>query len=120
VDQSGKGLRSNGETVEYDAKEDNMTVTWNIDYYPGWHVYLADKVGNDLRIVRELDIKVVGEHGRIQVNIPQGRHWLIMRFEDTPPRIVGSWVSGISIFVVIGLLAWDIRELRRSRAPTAS
>ncbi len=120
VDQSGKGLHSNGETVEYDAKEDNMPVTWNIDYYPGWHVYLADKIGNDIRITRELKIQIVGEHGRIQVNIPQGRHWLVMQFEDTLPRIVGSWVSGISILIVIGLLAWDFRESRRSRAPAAS
>ncbi len=116
VDQSGKGLRSNGETLEYDAKEDNMPVTWNIDYYPGWHVYQADKVGNDLRITRELSIKIVGEHGRIQVQIPQGRHWLVMRFEDTLPRIVGTWFSVASILIGLGLFVWDIRESRRARA----
>ncbi len=118
VDQQGKGLRSSSETVEYDAKEDNMPVTWNIDYYPGWNVYLAEKVGNDLRVSSKLDIKIVGEHGRIQVNVPQGRHWLILRFEDTLPRIAGMWISVASGLIVFGLLVWDIRESRRLVADT--
>ncbi len=102
VDQNAKGIRSNGETVEYDAQDANQTVTWNIDYYPGWRVYLADKVGNDLRITRELPIRVVGEYGRIQVTIPQGRHWLLLRFEDTLPRVVGMWISAASILIAVG------------------
>lgn len=119
VDQQGKGIRSNGETVEYDAQEDKMPVIWNIDYYPGWHVYLADKAGNDLRIVKELQIQVVGEHGRIQVNVPQGRHWLLLRFEDTWPRIAGLWISALSILIALSLLVWDIKS-RKPRAPAAS
>ncbi len=109
VDQRGLGLRSNGETLEYDAKEDNLPVIWNIDYYPGWHVYLADKTGNALRITRELPIQVVGEYGRIQVRVPQGRHWLILRFEDTPPRIAGMIISAISALVVVGLWFFSSR-----------
>lgn len=119
VDQDAKGIHSYGETFEYDAKEDNMPVTWNIDYYPGWRVYLADKVGGDLRITRELKTKIVGEHGRIQVDVPQGRHWIIMRFEDTMPRIIGMGLSAVSILVVLGLFAWDFRESRRSSVAAA-
>ncbi len=119
VDQQGKGIRSNGETVEYDAQEDNMPVIWNIDYYPGWHVYLAEKVGNDLRIVKELQIQVVSEYGRIQVNIPRGRHWLLLRFEDTLPRIAGMWISTLSVLIVLSLLIWDIQS-RKSHALSPS
>lgn len=104
VKQDGTGLRSNGETVEFDAQDANQIVTWNIDYYPGWHVYLADKVGDDLKITRELPITREGKYARIQVSIPQGRHWLLLRFEDTLPRIVGMWISAASILIALGLL----------------
>jgi hypothetical protein len=109
VDQDAKGIRSDGETVEYNTQDANQTVTWNIDYYPGWHVYLADKVGDDLKIARELPIRIEGEHARIQVSIPQGRHWLMLRFQDTAPRIAGQWISVASILIVLGLLIWDRR-----------
>lgn len=110
VKQDGSGIRSNGETVEFDAQDENQTVTWNIDYYPGWHVYLAEKEGNDLKVTRELPISIEGEHARIQVNIPQGRHWLILRFEDTLPRIAGTWISAASVFLVIVLLVVEARS----------
>jgi len=110
VDQDAKGIRSNGETVEFDAQDANQTVTWNIDYYPGWHVYLADKVGNDLKVTRELPITREGKYARIQVSIPQGRHWLMLRFEDTLPRVAGTWISAASVLIVLGLLIWKGRR----------
>ncbi len=108
VDQTGKGLRSNGERVLVDSKIDNFPVTFNTFYYPGWRAYLTPEHSDE--IVRELKIEPVGDLGRIQVHVPQGRHWLTLRFEDSPPRIVGQWVSAASVLVALGLLAWDIRK----------
>ena len=67
-------------------------------------------------IVRELKIEPVGELGRIQVHVPKGRYFLILRFDDTPPRIAGEWISGFSLFFALGVLIWDVRVKRRQSA----
>lgn len=108
VDQTGKGVRANGERVFFDSKVDGLPITFNTFYYPGWRAYLTPEHSDE--IVRELKIEPVGDLGRIQVRVPQGRYWLTLRFEDSPPRIVGQGISAVSIVIVLGLLAWDFRK----------
>jgi len=52
-------------------------------------------------------------YGRIKVIVPKGEYWLLLRFEDTLPRVIGGIVSGISLLVVVGLFAWDARRKPR-------
>ncbi|MEJ2556913.1 MAG: hypothetical protein P8186_11925, partial [Anaerolineae bacterium] len=39
--------------------------------------------------------------GWLVVPVPQGEHFLEVRFEDTPVRVVGKWVSLASLLGVI-------------------
>jgi hypothetical protein len=106
------GLHSNGERIAYNAQEDNLPITFNVFYYPGWRAYLVKPWSTD--IIRELPIEVIGELGRIQVRVPKGQdQWLLLRFDDTPPRIVGSWISALSILLALGLLIGDVRNRRK-------
>ena len=114
VDQTGKGLRANGERVFIVSQENDLPITFNTFYYPGWHAYITPENSNE--IIRELPITPVGELGRMQVRMPEGRYWLILRFEDTPPRIVGQWLSAFSILLALSLLIWEIRHMRKTRA----
>ena len=114
VDQTGKGLRANGERVFIVSQENDLPITFNTFYYPGWHAYITPENSNE--IIRELPITPVGELGRMQVRMPEGRYFLILRFEDTPPRIVGQWLSAFSILLALSLLIWEIRDMRKSRA----
>ncbi len=112
VDQTGKGLRSDGERVRVDSAVDDQPVTFNTFYYPGWRAYLT--LENSDTVIRELKIEPVGELGRMQVHLPKGRFWLILRFEDTLPRVIGQWVSACSVLVILGLAGWQIYSERRS------
>jgi hypothetical protein len=111
VDQSGNGSRANGERVFFDSQVEDLPITFNIFYYPGWRAYLTPEHSDE--IIKELTITPVGDLGRMQVKVPKGRYFLILRFSDSTPRIVGNWISGISILAVLGILIWDIREKRR-------
>jgi hypothetical protein len=98
------GLKANGERIVYHAQEDT-TLTYNIFYYPGWRAYLVKPQTTD--IIRELPVHVDENDplGRIQVSIPAGQEqWLMLRFDNTPPRTFGGLVSGISILIALGVL----------------
>jgi len=103
-------VRANGERVFFDSQVDGLPITFNTFYYPGWRAYLTPEKSDE--IVRELPITQVGELGRIQVRVPQGRYWLILRFEDSLPRIIGAWLSAASILVAMGILGWDLLKKR--------
>ena len=108
------GFRANGEQIVYHAQEDS-TISFNTFYYPGWRAYLTKPKTTE--IVRELPIDVDPDDplGRIRVHIPQGQEqWLLLRFDDTLPRIVGNWVSAGSILLALGLVIWEVRDRRRS------
>jgi hypothetical protein len=114
VDQTGKSLRANGERVFVASRQDDLTITFNTFYYPGWRAYLTPEFSNE--IIRELKIDPVGELGRIQVHVPKGRYFLILRFDDTPPRVAGEWISAFSILFCLGMMIWDVRVKRKTRA----
>ncbi|MCL5950573.1 MAG: hypothetical protein M1132_02455, partial [Chloroflexi bacterium] len=58
-------------------------------------------------------IRVADKLGRIQVPVPEGREQgLLLRFEDTWPRIVGKWLSVISLLVWLVLIMWHVRGKR--------
>jgi hypothetical protein len=106
-------LRADGERVLVDSTIDNLPVVFNTFYYPGWHAWLTTE--SDNRFVKDLAITQVSDvapTGRIQVHVPQGRYWLNLRFEDSPPRVVGNWISAFSILLALGLFVWDLRVKR--------
>jgi hypothetical protein len=100
------------------TKREGQAVTFLVPYYPGWQAYLyedlgphdgnLDKtVGPVTRIGPLVDKPVLGvtsPEGWMVVHIPPGNHFLELRFEDTLVRVVGQWISVISLVLMIGLL----------------
>jgi hypothetical protein len=108
------GMHANGERIVLHVAEDNLPVRFNMFYYPGWRAYLVKPWTTD--IIRELPIETVGDQGQMQVRMPKGREqWLMLRFDDTPPRTVGSWISVFSILLSLGLIVWQVRSQRQGR-----
>jgi hypothetical protein len=108
------GLKANGERIVYHAQQDT-TLIFNLFYYPGWQAYLVKPQTTE--IIRPLKTFVDPDDplGRIRVEIPAGREqWLMLRFDDTPPRIIGTWISVFSILVALGLVVWGVRGKRQS------
>ena len=110
------GFHSNGEQIVYHAQEDT-TITFNTFYYPGWRAYLVQPKKTE--IIRELKVDVAPDDdlGRVRVHIPQGQEqWLLLRFDDTFPRVIGNWVSAVSILLALGLVIWGVR-IQRLKKP---
>ncbi len=109
------GLHTNGERVAFTANADDIVITFNLFYYPGWRAYLVKPWSEE--VIRELPIQIADDDplGRIRVPVPQGKdQWLMLRFEDTPVRIAGEWISAFSILIALGLLVWQVRAQRKS------
>ncbi len=99
------------------TEKEGQAVTFFVPYYPGWQAYIyqdlgphdgnLDKaVGPVTRIGPVVDrpaIRTTPREGWMVVPIPPGSHFLELRFEDTPVRIVGRWVSIASVLLVVGL-----------------
>jgi hypothetical protein len=100
-------------------------------YFPGWKVYLDG---------REAPVYPSGDLALLSVDVPQGEHEVLVRFEDTPPRLVGNLVTlvaalglmGFAVFrwrwkavillcvvaiLLAGLVDWHVRPFRFSVQP---
>ena len=81
------------EEVYYWSPLPDRRIVYNHFYYPGWRAYLLDGEGGTP--VQELPIipEETGTLGRMTVPVPPGEGFVLLRFEDTQPRIVGRLIS---------------------------
>ncbi|HDN80862.1 MAG TPA: hypothetical protein ENG33_10415 [Chloroflexi bacterium] len=95
------------ELIGYKTDRDDLTITFNLFYYPGWTAYLLEKEDDTYRVVGKLPLKPEdGPLGRVTVKVPRGLHYVLLRFEDTPIRKAGTaltWLGLMLVVVVYGL-----------------
>lgn len=87
-------------------------------YFPGWRAYVNGE---------RVEIDIAGPEGFITLEVPEGSHDVLVRFEDTVPRTLGWAVSaGGLVALVLTLVAWpcsqndQTRSARRKFHPTTS
>ncbi len=105
------------------AADDQQSVTFFIPYYPGWKAYIYQDLrepADDLEarvgpLVASPAIRTTEYEGWMVVPVPSGEHFLEVRFEDTPVRVVGKWISLASLLAVVAAVVGR-RLLRGSRA----
>lgn len=105
------------ELVWVHSGEPDQRLVFNVAYFPGWTAYLyADDNNRPGRLLRKLTLSekdIIAPYGQIAVPLEPGEFFLLLRFEDTPVRVLGK---ALSIFSVVALLiAWGMRW--RWRAP---
>lgn len=68
-------------------------LVFNHFYYPGWNAYLLD--GQHGRRVEQLSIipEETGTLGRMTVPVPPGEGYMLLVYEDTPPRTIGGAIT---------------------------
>lgn len=101
------------EEVFYWSPLPDRRIVYEHFYYPGWRAWLLD--GRHGRPVLELPVipETEGTLGRMTVPVPVGEGYVLLRFEDTPPRIVGqavTWFTIVALIVTGGVLAWRRRR----------
>ncbi len=119
-------MDSQHELVWVGTDKEGQSVTFMVPYYPGWQAYIYEDLGpHDGNLDKERGpvtrigpvgerpaIKTTYREGWMEIPIPPGSHFLEIRFEDTPVRIVGRWVSVASLLLAGALfLGTRRREL---------
>jgi hypothetical protein len=107
------------------AADDQQSVIFFIPYYPGWTAYVYEDLGepvDDLKarvgpLVARPPIRTTHSEGWMEISVPQGEHFLEVRFEDTPVRVVGKWISLVTLLVLVAAaIGWRLlRGYRRRR-----
>ena len=109
------------EIYYYNQSGRDRTIIFNHFYYPGWNAYLLD--GKHGAIVKAVDVipESEGSLGRMTVAVPEGEGYLLLQFEDTPPRIIGRVLSIATLsFLTILALAVTWRQRLRKQQPSSS
>ncbi|HNS03910.1 MAG TPA: hypothetical protein PKM78_16200 [Anaerolineae bacterium] len=89
-------------------------IVFNIAWFPGWRAYLLG--GETGPVVAELPLaREDGPLARIVVPVPEGENYILLRFEDTPVRIVGKAVTAVGLLLLLavalaGLVFWRWRR----------
>ena len=81
-----------------------MVVRINAYRFPGWQLQLNGEAVEEAAVEDPL--------ARLHVEVPPGSHRVSARFENTPIRSFGEWLSATAL-VAAGLWAWRAR--RRTR-----
>ena len=69
-----------------------LTIMIRTFYFPGWKAYVDD---------RHVALRTETGSGAMIVDIPQGNHKLVLRFEDTPIRYYSKIISIVSFSVIL-------------------
>jgi hypothetical protein len=99
------------------TEKEGQSVTFFVPYYPGWQAYVYEDLGphdgnldKDVGpvtrigpIVDRPQLSTTPIEGWMVVPIPPGSHFLELRFEDTPVRVAGRWISVVSLVLVAAL-----------------
>ena len=94
--------------------EEEGRIVFDIFYYPGWRAYILDGLRGDIQT--GLEVMPQGSVGRIAVSVPEGEYFLLLRFEDTPVRVVGQLISVASLLATFALLGWGLYRRARIHA----
>lgn len=79
----------------------DQRIIFNHFYYPGWRAYLLD--GEHGQPLQELPVEpeTTGTLGRMTVPVPPvGEGFILLRFEETLPRVIGKMISLATLFLL--------------------
>jgi hypothetical protein len=102
-DASVEMLRHGGSSDEILVRAQTpATIEFYTYYFPGWQARADGRV---------IPIRPSGTFGLIALDVPAGEHRISLRFRDTPIRIVGQTLSGLSLLGA-AILFWRSRPAR--------
>jgi hypothetical protein len=67
-------------------------------YFPGWRVYL------DGERLPDSALRPEGVHGLLTVDVPAGEHHVLLRWGDTPLRLIGKALTLLCLALAVALV----------------
>ncbi len=89
----------------------DQRIVFNHFYYPGWRAWLLDgehgQPQQELPVIPESE----GTLGRMTVAVPAtGEGFILLRYGDTLPRVIGQWVSLATLLLLLVGIAFAIKR----------
>ena len=107
------------EIYYFNGKTTPQTIIFNQFYYPGWNAYLLDSKHG--RRVAQVPVvpEAAGTLGRMTVQVQPGEGYLLLIYEDTPPRTAGGMISIVTLVILaagtVAAILYQRRTLRLRR-----
>jgi uncharacterized membrane protein YfhO len=80
------------ERVIETAAKTPLTLRIRTFYFPGWKAYVD---------TGQTEIRTEEGTGAMLIDIPDGKHTLVLKFEDTPVRYYSKIISSVSLFIIV-------------------
>jgi hypothetical protein len=81
-------------------------------YFPGWRVFV------DGQRLPDSDLRPEPPYGLLTIDVPAGEHHVLLRWGDTPLRLLGKVLTLFCLALALFLVAWpSIRRRRRNASP---
>ena len=79
-------------------------------YFPGWRVYI------DGQRLPNSDLRPEPPYGLLTVDVPAGEHHVLLRWGDTPLRLLGKALTLLCLALALFLVVWPSIQRRRRNA----
>jgi uncharacterized membrane protein len=99
--------KSENRVISVEASEPSI-LRISTFYFPGWEAYIDNNRSR---------IKIENESGAMLVDIPKGKHKLVLKFEDTPIRYYAKIISLVSFCVMVLLVLFSKKSNRNLTSP---
>jgi hypothetical protein len=103
------------EIYYFNGLETPQTLIFNQFYYPGWNAYLLDGEHGRRQSQVAVTPESSGSLGRMTVQVPPGEGYLLLVYEDTPPRTAGGVITLATTVVLVGAAGVAIGQRRKRR-----
>lgn len=81
----------------------NVNLSENTYYFPGWNIYINGKIIT-------VDIKNPRKFGTLTFNLPKGLYFVEAKFENTPIRIIGDYISLSTVLIIIFIAGYPLTK----------
>lgn len=93
-------IRAGGASDELWVRSEKGTVLRFYTYYfPGWRVYI------DGERLPDAELRPETAYGLLSVDVPAGKHRVLLRWGDTPVRTAGKTITAACLILALGLIA---------------
>ena len=90
-------LGAHKQQIKVNIESNRAKLVFNTIYFPGWKISVDGK---------SMPMQTHSSMNLISTILMQGEHKIDLRFEDTPPRLIGNLVSLITL---VSLVIWRLK-----------
>ena len=98
IESRGIDRQSNKLSLLVEVKDENMELILPVVYFPNWKVYVNNEQKN---------FEIDPLYGQIKINLETGQNDVVLKFHNTPIRIIANIISCISLCFLFFIIKYE-------------